>query len=200
MPAPRLHLVLDDVIPADLCDLVIKTFDEDKSGQKSGDLTVDGVRKVNRSVKVSTDIDIGDRLITERGKELWGEIDKRLFEVVSSSWSRYRSEVKPLRHVDQSGIVDTGYRIQRYEKGEGKFIPHADASSYASGLRFAAAVLYFNDVEEGGETYFPYWDEWIQAIKGRVLWFPAGFTHVHEGRVPISGPKYVASTFMQFSS
>jgi len=45
--------------------------------------------------------------------------------------------------------------------------------------------VYLNTIEEGGETEFLYMNKRIKAKQGRLIIFPAGFTHTHRGNPPI---------------
>ena len=56
--------------------------------------------------------------------------------------------------------------------------------------------LYLNTVEEGGETEFLYINKRIKAQQGRLIIFPAGFTHTHRGNPPIGQDKYIVSTWV----
>jgi len=58
--------------------------------------------------------------------------------------------------------------------------------------------LYLNDVEEGGETYFPQLDVSITPKRGRALMFPANWMYFHQGKKPISNPKYIIGTYLHY--
>jgi hypothetical protein len=194
--APKFHRYYDNMIPSDLCKRVIETFEEDVDGQHQGKTLGYSAQSSNSTLKDSTDIHV-----IGRGKgdaaAIWADIDDELYACVKESWIKYQEDVPSVTFLSSEvGFEDSGYQIQRYEPGVGKFGPHIDAGSIPSMFRFAAGVLYFNTVEKGGGTRFTVWDETVDAVEGRILWFPAGFTHVHEGLVPLSGRKYIASTFM----
>ena len=90
-------------------------------------------------------------------------------------------------------------RIKRYRPGgEDQFAPHVDVGDHASARRFLAALLYLNDVEEGGETDFPLWGQQVQPAAGSLLLFPPLWPWLHAGRPPISGPKYILSTYLHY--
>ena len=60
-------------------------------------------------------------------------------------------------------------------------------------------LFYLNDVEEGGETIFGINGEWrIQPKAGNLLMFPPLWTHPHQGKKPISGPKYIMTTYLNY--
>jgi len=54
---------------------------------------------------------------------------------------------------------------------------------------------YLNDNFEGGETEFLYLNKRVSAKQGRIIIFPAGFTHVHRGNPPIGGEKYIVTSW-----
>lgn len=195
---PRFHRVYDGAVSSDLCRRVIDTFEADEAGQHAG-MTLGSSYIKNPDQKKTTDVRVSDRLADPEGKKLWQEIDGELYAAVKATWIAFQQDVPSLKFLSQSvGLADTGYQIQRYEPNVGKFGPHIDAGNISTIFRVAAAVIYFNTVNDGGGTRFPYWGETVDAVEGRILWFPAAWTHVHEGLIPLSGRKYIASTFMCF--
>lgn len=96
-----------------------------------------------------------------------------------------------------SSISDTGFQIQHYPQCEGFYREHVD-SFPASPVtdRVVSAIVYLNDVEIGGETAFVLHDCAIKPRAGRVVVFPASWTHPHEGRTPISADKWIMNTFL----
>lgn len=55
--------------------------------------------------------------------------------------------------------------------------------------------MYLNTIEEGGETEFLYCNKRIKAERGRLIVFPAAFTHTHRGNPPIGKDKYIISSW-----
>jgi hypothetical protein len=62
-----------------------------------------------------------------------------------------------------------------------------------------AFTIYLNDVEEGGETEFLYQSIRVKPKKGRIVIWPSGFPFIHRGNPPISGEKYLITSWMLFS-
>lgn len=90
-------------------------------------------------------------------------------------------------------------RIKRYRPGgEDQFAPHVDVGDHATARRFLAALLYLNDVEEGGETEFMQWGQTIRPRAGTLLLFPPLWPWPHAGRPPLSGPKHILSTYLHY--
>lgn len=80
-----------------------------------------------------------------------------------------------------------------YLAGDGFYRPHTDFGPDIP--RTISAILYLNDVEEGGETYFDRFDLKVQAKAGRLVLFPSTFPFSHEARHPVSNNKYVLVTW-----
>lgn len=89
-------------------------------------------------------------------------------------------------HMESIGMLE-------YLAGDGFYKPHLDFGPEHH--RAISAILYLNDVEEGGETYFDQFDLSIQPIAGRLVLFPSTFPYSHEARSPKSGNKYILVTW-----
>jgi len=89
-------------------------------------------------------------------------------------------------HMEQASLLE-------YLEGDGFYLPHLDAGPYNP--RAISAVLYLNDVEEGGETYFDRFDSSISPVAGRLVIFPSTFPYSHEARNPKVGNKYAIVTW-----
>lgn len=89
------------------------------------------------------------------------------------------------------------YRIKKYDNnGIDKFDTHVDVMDHASARRFLSFFWYLNDVETGGETRFNTFS--ITPKKGTLVVFPPLWMYPHKGECPISGPKYLLSTYLHY--
>lgn len=94
-------------------------------------------------------------------------------------------------------------QVQKYIKGSGGY-PHWHSENYPQDPtgealhRVLAFQFYLNDVAEGGETEFFYQERKVEAKAGRMVVFPAGFTHTHRGNVPQSNDKYIITSWVLF--
>lgn len=89
-----------------------------------------------------------------------------------------------------------GFQIQKYTAGDGFFGWHSDAhASSSSGIRFLTYLWYLNDVERGGETEFI--DGTIVCPRaGDLVLFPADWSLLHRGKMPVSSDKYVCTGWL----
>jgi hypothetical protein len=101
-------------------------------------------------------------------------------------------------------IHDSGFRLQHYARSYGFYRTHCDSFPWDPpgdvGNRVLGAVIYLNDVEDGGETYFPQHEVGVPPRAGRITLFPTSWTHPHTGLTPLSDDKWMISTFIMCST
>lgn len=89
-------------------------------------------------------------------------------------------------------------KIQKTEIGQGYHVWHTESYDENTARRLLVYTLYLNDVDEGGETEFLYYPRRVKPVKGRILLFPASFTHTHRGNPPISNTKYIITGWIEY--
>ncbi len=105
-------------------------------------------------------------------------------------------------------LMRTLYRLgpvqmQKYDQGSGNY-GYWHCETYPDNARAEALhraflfMVYLNDVTEGGETDFFHQQRSLQPTAGTLVIAPAGFTHTHRGRVPVSGHKYIMTSWILF--
>ncbi|MGL4712647.1 MAG: 2OG-Fe(II) oxygenase [Shewanella sp.] len=110
-----------------------------------------------------------------------------------------RAEVL-VKYLYRSGSIN----IQKYLQNKGGY-PHWHSEQFPQSghnealHRVVLYMFYLNDVEEGGETEFYYQQRKISPKKGTMVIAPAGFTHSHRGNKPVSGDKYIATSWIMFN-
>ena len=90
-------------------------------------------------------------------------------------------------------IYDT--KAKKIPIGGGFHNWHYENTGLQVSARKLVIQLYLNTIEEGGETEFLYMNKRIKAEQGRLIIFPAAFTHTHRGNPPIGKDKYIVSTW-----
>ena len=90
-------------------------------------------------------------------------------------------------------------RIKKYRVDHGdQFSDHVDVNDYESSRRFLSFIVYLNDVEEGGETYFTQLRKKVRPKCGRLVIFPPLWMFPHRGNETISNTKYILSTYLHY--
>lgn len=88
--------------------------------------------------------------------------------------------------------------LKRYRPGgDENFERHFDSINEVAN-RYLVLLWYLNDVEQGGETRFPQLGVQVAPRTGRLLVFPPYWMYQHEGAPPVSGDKYIVSTYLLF--
>jgi hypothetical protein len=88
--------------------------------------------------------------------------------------------------------------LKRYRHGgDEAFEPHFDSVDDRSS-RYLVFLWYLNTVAEGGETEFCDLGVKVAPRTGRLLVFPPYWMFQHAGRPPVSGDKYILSTYLMF--
>lgn len=111
-------------------------------------------------------------------------------------YKEYSDKFSALKDFSQHTIFS--YKLQKTNPTEGYHVWHCEHGSPQFSRRIAAYILYLNDVEEGGETEFLYLSKRVKPKEGRLVLFPAGYTHTHRGNPPLSGTKYIMTGWVEF--
>lgn len=189
MSAIRLY---PDALDLDTCASLIEKFEHCAQVRRG----VLGKNNYQPDVKRCSEIGL-----TEAG---WTELDGRVAGGLSRALSRYADDVKTLRF-GSNKLNDTGYLLQKYAKGESSGLAggfdgfgwHSDVNDLYSSSRFLAMIMYLNTVHEGGETEFMD-GTIVKPVAGSILFFPPHFEYTHRGLTPLSGPKYILTSFLVY--
>ena len=118
---------------------------------------------------------------------------------VKEFWKCYQSYVNEYSLLYESGLHGMhSIRLQKTRTGQGFHMWHYESSELSTSNRVIAWSLYLNTVKEGGETEFLYYKKRINPIEGRLVIWPAGFTHTHRGNTPLSNDKYIITGWLEF--
>ena len=90
----------------------------------------------------------------------------------------------------------TDLKIQKTLPTEGYHVWHIEHGLGESEARAFVFSIYLNDVEDGGETEFLHFSKRVKPKTGRIVIWPAGFPYVHRGNPPLSGEKYILTSWM----
>lgn len=217
--------VIDDVLPSDLCQQVIDTFE--RSGNTLPGRTGGGV---DTDKKRSTDVSIAQHpefnapyqhVLAKVTEHVLNYFEKYYFaligpigltlkhpktgEAVKVTQDNFEEVVRPnmmnlVRYLFRIGDINA----QKYDAGSGGY-PYWHSEVYPQPgpndalHRVLLFMFYLNDVEEGGETEFYYQNRSISPKAGRMVIAPGYFTHTHRGNIPISNDKYILTSWVLFN-
>ena len=178
---------VEELLEPALCEEIVARFyssDESQAGQV---LHADAGQQENPD-KVSLDLSI-------LPEGAWADVYPSLHAAVSKALETYLPEHPSLGVYPIEG---TGYKIQMYAEGRGRFEWHFDALSKQAQSRLVALIIYLNDVRSGGETEIYYQRLKVAPRAGLGILFPTAWTHMHRGNVPVSSDKLIISSFFRY--
>lgn len=120
------------------------------------------------------------------------------FKMIDYCIMKYIDRYKILQGLDGYSVYDL--KFQKSQPGEAFHGWHYENSKRLVADRRLVFQLYLNDVEEGGETEFLYYPKRIKAEQGKLIIWPATFTHTHRGNTPLSGNKYIITSWVEGTS
>lgn len=116
--------------------------------------------------------------------------DIKWFEVSQIIWN-YANQYALDFEIGFSGMEPV--QLLHYSTQDGFYKPHADSGP--EHIRIFSALLYLNDVKEGGETFFKNFDVSVTPKEGRLVLFPADYIYLHEAKTPKSEDKFCLVTW-----
>ena len=145
--------------------------------------------------KVSTDISL---VAIDRSDPESCALSEVIVRGVTAGLDRYLEERPLFREVcpDRELFVLPIFNLQRYAPGEGFRKWHCDWTISDEATepvhRVLAWILYCDTVAEAG-TEFHWQQHHEEAVRGKLVIFPAGPSHIHRGRVNCRHSKTIAT-------
>jgi len=129
--------------------------------------------------------------------DVWWEILKPMIVNFDLAWKHYETNVGAAQAYGISEFKYTSLKIQKTLPTEGYHVWHIEHNKgFDNEPRAFVFSIYLNDVEEGGETEFLHFSKRVKPKTGRIVIWPAGFPYVHRGNPPLSGEKYILTSWM----
>jgi len=179
--------IYENALPFEMCDKIIKLFDESPNVTEDKEVLDDGL-----NVRNCLELNVSK----EPGFE---DIQAVMMKITELAVGKYQAEL-PIRTFPKEIGCET-FRVKKYRSsGEfnDHFSYHVDVNSHSSARRYLALVWYLNDVEQGGETFFPHPNVRVKPRKGRLLMFPSLWMYPHSAERPVSEDKLALVTYLHY--
>ena len=173
----------------DMCDEIVNFFEANPSDQGIG--AIGG--GIDESQKKTTDIPIKPKQLEQEKYKIFNTYINN----VVNCFKDYKEQWPFLNTI--KGMEIGTFNLQKYSPGGHFSAVHTERASSSTMHRVLAFMTYLNDVEEGGETSFHYYDINVQPKKGKTIIWPAEWTHAHSGGVVKQGCKYIVTGWIQFA-
>jgi hypothetical protein len=129
--------------------------------------------------------------------EVWWEQLKVMMYNFDIAWKNYCEHTGALESLDKEKLDYTVLKIQKTLPTEGYHIWHLEyGGQIDTSKRAFVFSIYLNDVEEGGETEFLHFSKRVKPKTGRIVIWPAAFPYLHRGNPPLSGEKYILTSWL----
>ena len=178
--------ILEDI---DMCDEIVKFFEANPVDQGAG--AIGG--GVDESQKKTTDIPIKPKQLEQEKYKIFNTYINN----VVNCFNDYKEQWPFLNTI--KGMEIGTFNLQKYSPGGHFSAVHTERGSSSTMHRVLAFMTYLNDVEEGGETSFHYYNINVQPKKGKTIIWPAEWTHAHSGGIVKQGCKYIVTGWIQFA-
>ena len=186
--------IYDGYIPDEACDQAIELFNKYQEFNKVfSRFTSEGTtqdKKDDKQLFCTGDVLTDEEFNVNKLKSLMVNFDMAL--------RHYYTETNIKKYTAENIITDH-VKIQKTLPGEGYHVWHIEhAADFECQKRILVYSVYLNTVKEGGETEFLYQSQRVKPVKGRIVIWPAGFPYVHRGNPPLSGEKYILTSWVNY--
>ena len=181
--------VYDNYITKEDCNKAIKLYED----QNNFNNTVNRIGAEQVSILKKQDQQF---FAAPNNLDIWWESLKPMIVNFDIAWNHY---------IQNTGADDaygkpfyfTALKIQKTLPTEGYHVWHIEHNKgFENEARAFVFSIYLNDVEEGGETEFLHFSKRVKPETGRIGIWPAAFPYVHRGNPPLSGEKYILTSWM----
>jgi len=180
--------VYDNYITKEECNRAIKLFED----QKKFDNTINRLAFEKSPINQKQDLQY---FAGRNNLDVWWKELKSLIINLDLAWNHY---IEHTGAKESYGIPFhyTDLKIQKTLPTEGYHVWHIEHGINGQEFRAFVFGVYLNDVEEGGETEFLHFSKRVKPKAGRIVFWPAAFPYLHRGNPPLSGEKYLLTSWM----
>ena len=182
--------IYDNALTPEACKKIIDFFDFAPAEIKNRGETflTQSNLGVNKNVKDSTDITMNFNQ--------WTEPNQIIISALRIYTEKYKEKHTETENVAGWRLTEL-YNIQKYEPTQGYHFPHCECAN-GDTRRILAWMIYLNTVTDKGGTRFTNYDIITDAVEGRLLIWPAYWTHTHHGVASPTQTKYIATGWFEF--
>ena len=173
--------IYDNIYNKEDCEKIIATFENDPNRQSG--LTGNG--RIREEIKKSVDVGV---FVNQAS--LYNDI---LIPKMIPRIKQYAKKYPAIDNLELWGISPS-YTIQKYGDGDGYFQEHSEHCAWFP-KRILAWMVYLNNAKCG--TKFVHQKKVTKARRGRLVIWPAFWTHTHCGITPNRGEKYIATGWFE---
>ena len=185
--------IYDESVPIELCNEFVENFEQAKKNRTIIDLSKENEARIpvqDRNLYRADEA----AYVTPLSSTIYPNPPvEEYFQFLNGCFNCYAKRYNIEFH---GPIYNDVFKIHKVKKSEGYHAWHYEKDNPNSMDRILAYMTYLEVPKEGGETEFLHQSLRIDPIVGRTLIWPAGFTHMHRGLMPLDGEKmYITGWF-----
>jgi hypothetical protein len=182
--------VYDNYITPEECNKAIKLYED----QNKFNNTINRIGGEQSSILQKQDQQF---FAVPNNVDVWWESLKPMMINFEMAFKHYIQNTGAQAAYDNTPFNFTNLKIQKTLPTEGYHIWHIEhGKGFETAPRAFVFSIYLNDVEDGGETEFLHFSKRVKPKTGRIVIWPAAFPYVHRGNSPLSGEKYILTSWM----
>ena len=190
---PDFIKIYDNAISSYNCKEIIKWV-ETQSLRRGTCFGADGAAVVDTESKSDWEVHYSKTIFSNKSF-----VDLIIADALVKYTPFHRESYPSIDKIDAWRFYDE-YNIQKYDPGDGYHSLHCENAGEATAQRVLAWMIYLNTVTDNGGTYFSNYNKTINAKEGRLVIWPAYFTHQHKGVVSKTQTKYIATGWHSYAS
>lgn len=182
--------IYDNIFPKESCRNIIKYFD---SHPNTKSIIMDANSQVKEGIRNATDKFSYSRL-SESFNSLHSPFDL-LIPTLVKGITKYKKKFPFIEEITEWDLHQY-FNIQKFDgEKDGYFRRHCEADGLYT-ERILTWMIYLNNAKSGTRFYYPRRD--VKAKEGRLVIWPAAWTHPHSGITPNKGEKYLMTGWWEY--
>ena len=182
--------VYDNYITKEECNKAIKLYED----QNKFNNTVNRIGFEKASVLQKQDQQF---FAAPNNISVWWESLKSMMINFDMAWKHYIHNTGSDGAYDGGPFHFTDLKIQKTLPTEGYHIWHIEhGKGYHTAPRAFVFSIYLIDIVDGGEKEFLHFSKRVKPKTVRIVIWPASFPYLHRGNPPLSGEKYIVTSWM----
>jgi len=182
--------VYDNYITKEECNKAIQLYENENKFNN----TINRIGAENASILKKQD---QQYFANHDNLNVWWESLKPMMLNFDLAWNHCCQNTGAKEAYDNNPFYFTTLKIQKTLPTEGYHVWHIEhGKGFDNEPRAFVFIIYLNDVEEGGETEFLHFSKRVKPKTGRIVIWPAAFPYLHRGNTPLSGEKYILTSWM----
>ena len=187
---PSFIEIYNHALTDEQCDYLIDAFESDKTTKLPGVSINNGQTYENPDIKKDIEMSLTKFSINTY-------VTNTITPVLVKHISDYVSKYPSLNTVGKFGLSDV-YSFQKYTDDTDGFKQwHTEHGFTTEASKRVLVWMFYLNNAKSGTDFMDYGT--IKAKKGRLVIWPAGFTHTHKSQTPNQGLKYIITGWTSFS-